>query len=162
MDKAMIQMDRAEAMVSELEREKTEADEATEYFMTLQKELKEFAGKIAVSKQTIETKRRQAEMAKLKAQNANRKAENATILAGLKERTTGMSSLIQIYDKQREEAEQSADSAKRKAEMFTSATRSTHEEEDPDIAAAMVAASNKPAPQSESPEERMARLRKLG
>lgn len=160
--KAMIQMDKAEAMVPELEKEKTEADEATEYYTSLQKELSEFAKKIAVSKQTIEAKRRQAEMAKLKARNEDRKAENAKVLAGLKERTSGMSTLVQIYDKQREEAEQHADSAKRKAEIFTSVAPKTHEEEDPEIAAAMAAAEKKPSASTESIEERMARLKTLG
>ena len=161
--KAIIQMDKAEAMMPEVEKEKIEADEATEYFVTLQKELNEFARKITVSKQTIESKRRQAELAKLKAQSANRKVENAKILAGLKERTSGMSTLVQIYDKQREEAEHAADSAKRKAEMFTSAAPSANKEEDPEIAAAMAATDpTKKTPSSESLEERLARLRNLG
>jgi phage shock protein A len=160
-DKAMIQMDKAETMVPDLEREKSEADEATEYFVSLQKELNEFARKIAISKQTIDSKRRQAELAKLKAQSAERKAENAKVLAGLKERTSGMATLVQIYDKEREEAERKADSAKRKAELFTSAAPS-RTEDDPEIAAAMAAASGKKSPSSENLEERLARLRKLG
>jgi len=161
-EKAMIQMDKAEAMLPDVEREKAEADEATEYFVSLQKELNEFARKLAVSKQTIDSKRRQAEMAKLKAKSENRKAENAKVLAGLKERTSGMSSLAKIYDKQREEAEQCAASAKRKAEIFSSVAPSANKEEDPEIAAAMAAADRKRTPSSESLEERLARLRSLG
>jgi chromosome segregation ATPase len=162
MEKAMKQMDRAESMVADLEKEKNEADEATEYFMSLQKELNEFGRKIAVSKQTIEAKRRQAEMAKLKARNEERKAENAKILAGLKEHTSGMASLAQIYDKQREQAEMHADAARRKAEVFTATAPSAHQEEDPEIAAAMAAVSNKPTVSTESFEDRMARLSKQG
>ncbi len=161
-DKAMAQMERAEAMVPDLEKEKAEADEATEYFAAMQKELNEFARKITEGKQTIENKRRQAEMAKLKAEREDRKAENAKVLAGLKERTSGMASLAQIYDKQRDQAEQRADANKRKAEVFTSAAPSSEKEEDPEIAAAMAAAKGTPAVATETFEEKMARLKKQG
>ncbi len=161
-DKAMVQMERAEAMVPDLEKEKAEADEATEYFAAMQKELNEFARKITEGKQMIENKRRQAEMAKLKAEREDRKAENAKVLAGLKERTSGMASLAQIYDKQRDQAEQRADANKRKAEVFTSAAPSSEKEEDPEIAAAMAAAKGTPAVTTETFEEKMARLKKQG
>jgi hypothetical protein len=158
-DKAILQVDKAEAMVPDLEREKAEADEATEYFIAMQKELNDFGKKIAEGKQMIENKRRQAEMAKLKAAREDRKAENAKVLAGLKERTSGMASLAQIYDKQRDQAEQRADASKRKAEVFTSSAPASGEE-DPEIAAAMAAAKGTPAASSETFEERMARLTK--
>ncbi len=161
-DKAMVQIDRAEAMVPDLEKEKAEADEATEYFVAMQKELNEFAKKIAQGKQMIENKRRQAEMAKLKAAREDRKVENAKVLAGLKERTSGMASLAQIYDKQRDQAEQRADANKRKAEIFTSAATSSAREEDPEIAAAMAAAKGTPSVSSETFEEKMARLKNHG
>lgn len=161
-DKAALQVDRAEAMLPDLEREKAEAEEATAYFVEMQKELGEFAKKIADGKRMIEGKRRQAEMAKLKAEREDRKAENARVLAGLKERTSGMASLGQIYDKQREQAEQKADANKRKAEMFTAASPSAQHEEDAEIAAAMAAAKGQTAaPPAETFEERMARLKKL-
>lgn len=161
-EKALIQLERAEAMVPDLDREKSEADEATEYFVAIQKELNEFAKKIAQGKQAIENKRRQADMAKLKAAREERKAENAKVIAGLKERTSGMASLAQIYDKQREQAEQKADANKRKAEIFTSVAPSSQKEEDPEIAAAMAQAKGAPAETTETFEERMARLKKLG
>ncbi len=161
-DKAMIQVERAEAMVPDMEKEKAEADEATEYFVEMQKELNEFARKIAEGKQMIEKKRCQAEMAKLKAVREDRKVENAKVLAGLKERTSGMASLAQIYDKQRDQAEQRADANKRKAEIFTSVAPSPAKEEDPEIAAAMAAAKGTPSVSSETFEEKMARLTKQG
>lgn len=162
-DKAMLQMNKAEEMVPDMDREKAEAEEATEYFVSLQKELNAFAGKITTAKKEIESKRRQAEMATLKAKREDRKAENARVLAGLKERTSGMASLAQIYDKQREEAEQKAESSRRKAEVFTSAAPSTEKEEDPEIAAAMSAAAGKTAhPPAETFEERLTRLTKVG
>jgi hypothetical protein len=161
-DKAMIQTERAEAMVPDLEREKAEADEATEYFVEMQKELSDFARKIAEGKQMIENKRRQAGMAKLKAAREDRKVENAKVLAGLKERTSGMASLAQIYDKQLAQAEQREDTNKRKAEIFTSVAPSPSKEEDPEIAAAMAAAKGTPSVSSETFEEKMARLKKQG
>jgi pyridoxal biosynthesis lyase PdxS len=161
-EKAMLQIDKAEAMVPDLEKEKTEAEEATEYFVAMQKELNEFARKIAEGKAMIESKRRQAEMAKLTAEREDRKAENARTLAGLKERTSGMASLAQIYDKEREQAEQRADENKRKAEIFTSVAPSPEKEADPEIAAAMAAAKGTPAVRTETFEERMARLTKQG
>ncbi len=161
-DKAMIQMEKAEAMLPELETEKAEADEATAYFVEMQKELNDFGKKIADGKRMIESKRRQAEMAKLRAEREGRKAENAKVLAGLKERTSGMATLAQIYDKQREQAEQRADACKRKAEVFTSNVKSQGTEEDPDIAAAMAAAKGVPAKSTETFEEKMARLKKMG
>jgi hypothetical protein len=163
-DKAVLQMNKAEEMVADMDKEKAEAEEATDYFVTLQKELTDFAGKITSAKQEIESKRRQAQMATLKAEREDRKVEHARLLAGLKERTSGMASLAQIYDKQREEAEQKAESSKRKAEVFTSvAPPSAKQEEDPDITAAMAAAAGKTAPpSSETFEERMARLSKIG
>lgn len=162
-EKALIQINRAEEMLPDLEREKAEADEATEYFTVLTKELNDFAGKITAAKQMIEGKRRQAELAKLKAQNEERKAQNARVLAGLKERTSGLSTLGQIYDKQREEAEARAVTLKRKAEVLTSAVRSTKHEEDPEIAAAMAAVdTSKPSPSNESLADRLARLKNLG
>jgi phage shock protein A len=161
-EKAMTQIDRAEAMVPDLEREKAEAEEATEYFVSMQKELNEFAKKIAEGKRIIESKRRQAEMAKLKAEREDRKVENAKVLAGLKERTSGMASLAQIYDKQRDQAEQRADASKRKAEVFTSVAPSPKKEEDPEIAAAMAAAKGTPVMRTETFEEKMARLKKRG
>jgi hypothetical protein len=161
-EKAMVQVDRAEAMVPDLEREKAEAEEATEYFIAMQKELNDFAGKITEGKQTIENKRRQAEMAKLKAAREERKVENARVLAGLKERTSGMASLAQIYDNQREQAEQRADANKRKAEVFTSVAPSSEKEEDTEIAAAMAAAKGTPSLSSETFDERMVRLKKQG
>jgi hypothetical protein len=161
-EKAMVQVDRAEAMVPELEREKAEAEEATGYFVEMQKELNEFAKKIAEGKQMLENKRRQAETAKLRAAREDRKVETAKVLAGLKEKTSGMASLAQIYDKQRDQAEQRADANKRKAEVFTSVAPSSAKEEDPDIAAAMAAAKGTPAVSSETFEERMARLKEQG
>jgi hypothetical protein len=161
-EKAMVQIDRAEAMVPDLEREKAEAEEATEYFVEMQKELNEFAKKIAEGKQMIENKRRQAEMAKLKAVREDRKVETAKVLAGLKERTSGMASLAQIYEKQRDQAEKRAETSKRKAEIFTSVARSPAKEEDPEIAAAMAAAKGTPTVSSETFEEKMARLKKQG
>jgi hypothetical protein len=161
-EKAMVQIDRAEAMVPDLEREKAEAEEATEYFVAMQKELNDFARKIAEGKQTIENKRRQAEMAKLKAVREERKVENARVLAGLEERTSGMASLAQIYDKQREQAEQKADANKRKAEVFTSVAPSSEKEEDPEIAAAMAVAKGTPSVSSETFDEKMSRLKKQG
>jgi hypothetical protein len=161
-EKAMLQMDKAEAMSPDLEKEKAEAEEATEYFVAMQKELNEFAKKIAEGKEMIESKRRQAELAKLTAEREDRKAENARVLAGLKERTSGMASLSQIYDKEREQAEQRADQSKRKAEIFTSVAPSPEKEEDPEIAAAMAAARGAPAVSTETFEERMARLKKQG
>jgi hypothetical protein len=150
------------AMVPDLEREKAEAEEATEYFVAMQKELNAFARKIAEGKQTIENKRRQAEMAKLKAAREEKKVENARVLTGLKERTSGMASLAQIYDKQREQAEQRADANKRKAEVFTSVAPSSEKEEDPAIVAAMAAAKGTPSVSSETFDEKMARLKKQG
>jgi hypothetical protein len=161
-EKAMLQMDKAEAMSPDLEKEKAEAEEATEYFVAMQKEINEFAKKIAEGKEMIESKRRQAELAKLTAEREDRKAENARVLAGLKERTSGMTSLAQIYDKEREQAEQRADQSKRKAEIFTSVAPSPEKEEDPEIAAAMAAARGTPAVSTETFEERMARLKKQG
>ncbi|MHC1727457.1 MAG: hypothetical protein AB9866_15885 [Syntrophobacteraceae bacterium] len=161
-DKAILQVEKAETMVPELEKEKAEADEATAYFVEMQKELNDFGKKIAEGKRMIESKRRQAEMAKLKAERESRKAENAKVLAGLKERTSGMASLAQLYDKQREQAEQKADAFKRKAEVFTANAPSQGKEEDPDIAAAMAAAKGVPAKSTETFEERMARLKKIG
>jgi hypothetical protein len=158
-DKAMIQMDKAESLAPELDREKSEADEATEYFVAMQKELNEFGKKIAEAKQMIDSKRRQAEMAKLKAVREDRKAENAKVLAGLQEKTSGMASLAQIYDKEREQAEQKADASKRKAEVFTSVSHPSGKDEDPDIAAAMAAAKGQAPVSTESFEERMARLK---
>jgi hypothetical protein len=161
-EKALLQVERAEAMVSDLEREKAEADEATEYFVAMQKELNDFGKKIAEGKQMIENKRRQAEMAKLKAAREDRKAESSKVLAGLKERTSGMVSLAQIYHKQREQAEQRADASKRKAEVFATAAPASGVEEDPEIAAAMAAAKGTSPVISETFEERMARLKKQG
>lgn len=161
-EKAMVQANRAEEMLPDLEKEKAEAEEATEYFVVMQKELNEFAKKIAEGKQVIESKRRQAEMAKLKAAREERKVENARVLAGLKERTSGMASLAQIYDKEREQAEQRADASKRKAEVFTSVAPSAQKEEDPEIAAAMAKAKGVPTASTETFEEKMARLKKQG
>lgn len=160
--KATIQLERAEAMTPDLEKEKAEAEEATEYFVAMQKELNEFAKRIAEGKQMIENKRRQAEMAKLKAEREDRRAENAKALAGLRERTSGMASLAQIYDKQRDQAEQRADANKRKAEVFTSVAPSSEKEEDPEIAAAMEEVKGKSTVASETFEERMARLKAQG
>lgn len=136
-DKAMAQVDMAESIVASLDREKADADEAIEYFEAMQKELNDFGCKIAEGKRLIESKRRQAEMAKLKAERENRKAENAKVLAGLKKRTSGIASLAQIYDKQREQAELKSDASKRKAEVFTSVAMPLDGKEDKDITDAM-------------------------
>jgi len=161
-DKAMIQVSRAEEMLPEVEREKAEAEEATQYFVEMQKELNAFGKKIADGKQMIESKRRQAEMAKLKAEREERKAQNSRVLAGLKERTSGMASLAQIYDKQRLEAERKADSSKRKAEVFAAVAPDQCREEDPDIAAAMAEAKGQTPKSTETFEEKMARLKGRG
>jgi hypothetical protein len=144
-----------EEMTPEIEREKKDASEAKDFLEMLENGYAQAGGKLKQARSELDRARRDMARAGQQRETAERQAEAARQAAGL---TRSTSSLTVALDAMQQAAQRdlaSADAAVAKAKLL----RPTRpEQDDPNIAAAMAAASGKsPAPQSLS--DRLAALK---
>ncbi len=147
-----------EQMTPEIEREKKDAADAKDFLEMLEKTYAEAGGKLRQGRSELERARRDMARAGQQRQVAEQQAEAARRAAGLTSATSSMTVALKAMQEAANRDLASADAATAKARLL----RPTQpEQDDPNIAAALAAASGKsPAPQSLS--DRLAALRARG
>jgi chromosome segregation ATPase len=144
-----------EQMTPEIEQEKKDAVDAKDFLETLEKTYAEAGGKLRQGRSELDRARRDMARAGQQRQAAEQQAEAARRAAGLTNATSSMTVALKAMQEAANRDLASADAATAKAKLL----RPTQpEQDDPNIAAALAAASGKsPAPQSLS--DRLAALR---
>ena len=144
-----------EQMTPEIEQEKKDAVDAKDFLETLEKTYAEAGGKLRQGRSELDRARRDMARAGQQRQAAEQQAEAARRAAGLTNATSSMTVALKAMQEAANRDLASADAATAKARLL----RPTQpEQNDPNIAAALAAASGKsPAPQSLS--DRLAALR---
>jgi len=147
-----------EQMTPEIEREKKDAVDAKDFLEMLEKTYAEAGGKLRQGRSELDRARRDMARAGQQRQAAEQQAEAARRAAGLTSATSSMTVALKAMQETANRDLASADAATAKARLL----RPTQpEQDDPNIAAALAAASGKsPAPQSLS--DRLAALRARG
>ncbi len=144
-----------EQMAPEIEREKKDAADAKDFLETLESTYAEAGGKLRSARSDLERAQRDMGRAAQQREQADRQAEAARRAAGLVNTTSSLTVALKAMQDAAAKDLASADAAMSKAKLLKP---TQPEKEDPNIAAALAAASGKPAaPQSLS--ERLARLR---
>ena len=144
-----------EQMTPEIEREKKDAVDAKDFLEMLEKTYAEAGGKLRQGRSELDRARRDMARAGQQRQAAEQQAEAARRAAGLTSATSSMTVALKAMQETANRDLASADAATAKARLL----RPTQpEQDDPNIAAALAAASGKsPAPQSLS--DRLAALK---
>jgi chromosome segregation ATPase len=144
-----------EQMAPEVEREKSEAADARDYLTMLEQTYAEAGGKLKTARSELERAQRDMARAAQQREQADRQAEAARRAAGLASQTSSLTVALKAMQDAAAKDLAAADAQMSKARLL----RPTRpEQDDPNIVAAMAAASGKPpAPQSLS--ERLAALK---
>jgi len=147
-----------EQMTPEIEREKKDAVDAKDFLEMLEKTYAEAGGKLRQGRSELERARRDMARAGQQRQVAEQQAEAARRAAGLTSATSSMTVALKARQDAAARDLASADAAASKAKLL----RPTQpEQDDPNIAAALAAASGRsPAPQSLT--DRLAALKGRG
>jgi chromosome segregation ATPase len=147
-----------EQMAPDVDREAKEAEEAQEFIEMLEKSYAEAGGKLKAARAQLAGAERAMGRAEIQREMAERQAEAARVAAGLSSATSGLTVAIKAMQDTAAKDLAAAEAAKAKAQLL----RPTKPEvDDPNIAAAMAAASGKSlAPTSLA--DRLAALRKSG
>jgi hypothetical protein len=147
-----------EDMLPDVQREQQEALDAKQYMDDLEALVTQYAEKLKIARETIETAKRQLAQAELNKQRANEKAEAAKVASGLSSSGTSLSSAITHMENLAQQAATEADAASRKASLL----QPTQEEDDADIQEAMAQAKGDQQNVGNTIQDRLAALRKLG
>ncbi|NYZ16604.1 hypothetical protein HL658_29010 [Azospirillum sp. RWY-5-1] len=132
-----------EQMTPEVEREESEARDAAEFVASLQQSYKEMAEQLKGARAQLEQAQRDMKKAEMARTRADREAESARVAAGLTQRVSGLGVALKAMREQADRDNAQAQSAQMKAKLL----RPTKpEQDDPDIAAALAAASGTPRP----------------
>jgi chromosome segregation ATPase len=144
-----------EEMAPEIEREKQDATDAQEFLEMLENAYAQAGGKLKQARSELERAQRDMVRAGQQRETAERQADAARQASGLARSTGSLNVALNAMHEAAQRDLASADAAMSKAKLL----RPTRpEQDDPNIAAAMAAASGKsPAPQNLS--ERLAALR---
>jgi chromosome segregation ATPase len=144
-----------EQMTPEIEREKQDEVDAKDYLQMLEQTYAEAGGKLKMARSELERAQRDMARAAQQREQADRQAEAARRAAGLASQTSGLTVALKAMQDAASKDLASADAQMSKARLL----RPTRpEQDDPNIAAALAAASGKPpAPQSLS--DRLAALK---
>jgi chromosome segregation ATPase len=147
-----------EQMAPDVDREAKEAQEAQEFLAMLEKSYADAGGKLKAARAQLAGAQRDMGRAEIQREMAERQAEAARVAAGLSSATSGLTVALKAMQDTAAKDLAAAEAAKAKAQLL----RPTKPEvDDPNIAAAMAAASGKfPAPTSLA--DRLAALRKSG
>jgi chromosome segregation ATPase len=144
-----------EQMTPEIEREKRDAVEAKEFLEMLEKTYAEAGGKLRQGRAELERARRDMARAGQQREMAEQQAEAARRAAGLTSATSSMTVALKAMHDAAARDLASADAASAKAKLL----RPTQpEQDDPNIAAALAAASGKP-PAPQNLNDRLAALK---
>jgi predicted nucleic acid-binding Zn-ribbon protein len=143
-----------EEMAPEIEREAKDAVDAQEFLEMLEKSYADAGGKLKEARAQLERAHRDMSRAEKQREMADRQAEAARRAAGLASTTSGLSVALKAMQDSAARDLASAEAANAKAKLLTP---TQPEKEDPNIAAAMAAASGKPT--ATSLTDRLAALR---
>jgi chromosome segregation ATPase len=147
-----------EQMAPDVDREAKEAQEAHEFLEMLEKSYADAGGKLKAARAQLARAQREMGRAEIQREMAERQAEAARVAAGLSSATSGLTVALKAMQDTAAKDLAAAEAAKAKAQLL----RPTKPEvEDPNIAAAMTAASGQ-APTPTSLSERLAALRAKG
>jgi chromosome segregation ATPase len=144
-----------EQMAPEIEREKEDAAGAKDFLETLESTYAEAGGKLRSARSDLDRAQRDMSRAAQQREQAERQADAARRASGLVSTTSGLTVALKAMQDAAAKDLASADAAMSKAKLLKP---TEPEKDDPNIAAALAAASGRPAlPQSLS--DRLARLR---
>ena len=147
-----------EQMTPEVEREKQDETDAKDYLQMLEQTYAEAGGKLKTARSELERAQRDMARAAQQREQADRQAEAARRAAGLASQTSGLTVALKAMQDAAQKDLASADAQMSKARLL----RPTRpEQDDPNIAAALAAASGKP-PVPTSLTDRLAALRARG
>lgn len=144
-----------EQMTPEVEREEREAEEAAEFLTSLRETYQEAATRLKGARAELEAAQRDMKKAEMNRQRAEREAESARVAAGLSQRASGLGTALKAMREQAERDNAQASSQSMKAKLLKP---TKPEQDDPDIAAALAAASGA-APAPSSVGDRLAALK---
>jgi chromosome segregation ATPase len=131
-----------EQMTPEVEREKRDETDAKDYLQMLEQTYAEAGGKLKTARSELERAQRDMARAAQQREQADRQAEAARRAAGLASQTSSLTVALKAMQDAAQKDLASADAQMSKARLL----RPTRpEEDDPNIAAALRAASGKPA-----------------
>jgi len=144
-----------EQMTPEVEREKQDEIDARQYLTMLEQTYAEAGGKLKAARSELDRAQRDMARAAQQREQADRQAEAARRAAGLATQTSSLTVALKAMQDAAAKDLAAADAQMSKARLLRP---TTPEQDDPNIAAALAAASGKPAaPQSLS--ERLAALK---
>ena len=147
-----------EQMTPEVEREKQDETDAKDYLQMLEQTYAEAGGKLKTARSELERAQRDMARAAQQREQADRQAEAARRAAGLASQTSGLTVALKAMQDAASKDLASADAQMSKARLL----RPTRpEEDDPNIAAALRAASGQP-PVPTSLTDRLAALKARG
>jgi len=147
-----------EQMTPEVEREKQDEVDAKDYLHMLEQTYAEAGGKLKTARSELERAQRDMARASQQREQADRQAEAARRAAGLASQTSSLTVALKAMQDAAQKDLASADAQMSKARLL----RPTRpEEDDPNIAAALRAASGQP-PVPQSLTERLAALKARG
>ncbi|MCC7274407.1 MAG: hypothetical protein IT561_17200 [Alphaproteobacteria bacterium] len=144
-----------EQMAPEIEREARDAQDAQAFLEMLEKSYADAGGKLKAARSELERAQRDMSRAQQQRAVADRQAEAARRAAGLANSTSGLSVALKAMKDSAERDLAAAEAAAAKTSLLTP---TAPEKDDPNIAAAMAAASGKAAP-PRSLTERLAALK---
>lgn len=139
----------------DIAREKQEAEEAKAYLADIETAHKDAVARLKGARAALNTAEKEIKSAQRRKERAENAADAASVAAGIRQNTNRVSSALDAMKRVAKEADDAAAAAKLKADSLRP---NQLEKEDPNIAAAMAAASGaNPAPKSIS--ERLAALK---
>ncbi len=145
-----------ESMRSDVEREKREADDAKAYLNEMTAHVEEMALNLKSARATLDQAKRDMQRAEEEKKRAIERSDAAEVLAGIKKQGGQLNTALGVMRKRAEEAHLQAQAA----EARTSLLKPTqHEQDDPNIAAAMSQASGAAPLTAMSLAERLAALK---
>ncbi|QIK38882.1 hypothetical protein GWK36_13825 [Caldichromatium japonicum] len=148
-------LDLLEQMTPEVERERSEAQEAQEFLAMLERAYTEAGAKLKEARHQLEQAERDMKRAAQQRLQAERQAETARRAAGLSTATSSLNVALKAMQEAAARDRAQAEAASAKARLLAP-TRP--EQDDPHLAAALAAARGEPAP-AQSASERLARLK---
>ncbi|SDY16342.1 hypothetical protein SAMN05421644_13425 [Allochromatium warmingii] len=148
-------LDMLEQMTPDVEREASEAQDAQEFLAMLERTYTDAGNKLKEARRQLERAQRDMKRAEQQREQAERQAEAARRAAGLTGVTSGLNVALKAMNEAAARDLAQADAASAKAKLLAP-TRP--EQEDPNIAAALAAASGQ-LPAAHSASERLARLK---
>ncbi len=157
LEKSLVTLvDMLEKMNPEVERERRDAVEATEFMHMLEKTYQDLGGRLRTARSELERAQRDMKSAEQQRIASERRAEAARQAAGLAGATSGLSVALKAMRHAAEEDLKEAEAARLKTELLQP---SKPEEDDPNIAAALAAVGGPPSPSGLNVSGRLAMLR---